>query len=470
MTQEQTEWTSTEDPESAGGSGIPDALRDPVGLIRRRWPWMLATLLPALVATVLFFVLNEPRYLAQATVLVSTQQISKDLVRSTIAGDPLEKISAMVAEILSRKSLVGIIEKHGLYPELRDSETLGQIATEARKNVHIDMESGIGRRSAREGAQLFKIGFEAGDPEVAATVANELAGLFTDVSIQRRGEQIRLTTEFLRRELENAEQELREQSREITEFKERYRGELPADLAPNLAKLERLQQQRQSLELQIAEAETRMVLLGGREAAPPEARLAALLSQLDEMLVTQTERHPDLRLLRSQIEVLETQIEQAAAAGSAAGDAAPNEPAAPQGTLGELRAQLAATEEMIRDLDARVARTPARQAGLTALEEQEGVLRESYLEFLRKVNDAELAQAMELAQQGNRFSVSDPAHAPVDPMRARWTVLIAGVLASFGLSLAVGVLLETLDPVLVTPDQLESASGLNVLGSVPRLS
>jgi uncharacterized protein involved in exopolysaccharide biosynthesis len=189
----------------------------------------------------------------------------------------------------------------------------------------------------------------------------------------------------------------------------------------------------------------------------------------DEKRVTHTERHPDVRLLRSQIEALETQIGQAAA-GSASGDADANGPAAPQGTLGELRDQLAAAEVMIRDLDARVARTPARQGVLTALEEREGVLRESYLDFLRKVNDAELAQAMELAQQGNRFSVSDPAEAPVDPMRSRWKYLIAGVLASFGLSLAVGVLLETLDPVLLTPDQLESASGLNVLGSVPRLS
>jgi uncharacterized protein involved in exopolysaccharide biosynthesis len=191
-----------------------------------------------------------------------------------------------------------------------------------------------------------------------------------------------------------------------------------------------------------------------------------LRNQFDEQRVARTERHPDLRLLRIQIEALERQIGQAAA-GSAAGDA---EPAAPQGTLEELRAQLAATGEMIRDLDARVARTPARQEELTAVEQREGVLRESYLDFLRKVNDAELAQAMELAQQGSRFSVIDPAEAPVNPTRAGWKVLIAGVLASFGLSLAVGVLLETLDPVLLTPDQLESASGLNVLGSVPRLS
>jgi uncharacterized protein involved in exopolysaccharide biosynthesis len=454
MSQLQTEWTSAEDREGAEFSGIPDALRDPVGLIRRRWLWMLVTLLPVLAATVLFFVLNEPRYLAQATVLVTSQQISKDLVRSTIAGDPLEHISAMVGEILSRRSLVGIIEKYDLYPELRDSKTLGQIAIEVRKDVHIDMEKGIGWGSAREGAQRFMIGFEAEDPEVAAMVANELAGLFTNVNIQRRSEEIHLTTEFLTRELENAENELREQSREITEFKERYRGELPADLAPNLAKLERLQQQRQSLALQIAEVETRVAMLGGGEAAPPEARLAALRKIFDEKRVTHTERHPDVRLLRSQIEALETQIGQAAA-GSASGDADANGPAAPQGTLGELRDQLAAAEVMIRDLDARVARTPARQGVLTALEEREGVLRESYLDFLRKVND---------------FSVSDPAEAPVDPMRSRWKYLIAGVLASFGLSLAVGVLLETLDPVLLTPDQLESASGLNVLGSVPRLS
>jgi succinoglycan biosynthesis transport protein ExoP len=470
MSQMQSEWTSADNPESAEFGGIPDALRDPAGLIRRRWPWMLVTLLAGLVATLLFFVLKEPRYLAQATVLVTAQQISKDLVRSTIAGDPLESINAMVNEILSQDSLVGIIEEHGLYSELRDSQTLGQIAIQARNDVHVEMERGSGRRSGRDGTQLLKIGFESEDPEVAATVANALAGLFTNVSIQRRSEQIRMTTEFLRRELENAEKELREQGSEITEFKERYRGELPADLQANLAKLERLQQQRQSLALQIAEAETRLAMLSGVEGAPPETRLAALRNQLEEKLVTKTESHPDVRLLRNQIKALVTQIEEAQAGGWASGGAGPGGSAAPPGTLEELRAQLASTERMIRDYDARVARTPARQEELTALQEREGVLRESYLEFLRKVNDAELTQAMELAQQGDRFSVSDPAQIPVKPMRARWKVLVAGLVASFGLSLGVGVLLETLDPVLLTAGQLESASGLNVLGSVPRLS
>ena len=50
------------------------------------------------------------------------------------------------------------------------------------------------------------------------------------------------------------------------------------------------------------------------------------------------------------------------------------------------------------------------------------------------------------------------------------TYLAAGAVASLALSLGIGVLLEILDPVLITPAQIESEFGVPLLGSVPRIS
>jgi capsular polysaccharide biosynthesis protein len=47
---------------------------------------------------------------------------------------------------------------------------------------------------------------------------------------------------------------------------------------------------------------------------------------------------------------------------------------------------------------------------------------------------------------------------------------VVGIIASFGAAAAVGVLLETFDPVLLSPAQMEAASDLPVLGSVPRIA
>ena len=76
----------------------------------------------------------------------------------------------------------------------------------------------------------------------------------------------------------------------------------------------------------------------------------------------------------------------------------------------------------------------------------------------------------EAAQQGARFSIGDLAVPASKPTKARMKFLMIGVLASFALAAGVGLLLEALDPVLVSRTQIESLSGLRVLGSAPRLS
>ena len=56
------------------------------------------------------------------------------------------------------------------------------------------------------------------------------------------------------------------------------------------------------------------------------------------------------------------------------------------------------------------------------------------------------------------------------PERARWKYLVVGIIGAFGAAAAVGVLLETFDPVLVSTAQMEAASDLPVLDSVPRIT
>ena len=51
-------------------------------------------------------------------------------------------------------------------------------------------------------------------------------------------------------------------------------------------------------------------------------------------------------------------------------------------------------------------------------------------EFLRKVEDAEMAQELESAQQGGRFTLVDEAEPRMNPKRARWKYLAAGLAAS----------------------------------------
>jgi uncharacterized protein involved in exopolysaccharide biosynthesis len=461
----------------ADEGGIPEVLRDPVGIVRRRWRWMLGAFALGAVAALAFVATMAPRYEAATRVMVTTQQIRDDLVRTTLEDDIIERLNALLGKVLSREDLATLIGKHDPYPELRDALTMAEIADRVRDDVSFEPVAGLKTSPGKQQAALFELRVEARTPESAAGMANDLATNLVNQSIDTRTQDAKLAVTFLRRELERAENALREQSHEIRKFKEEHRGELPGELQANLAKLERLQQQRQSLALQIAEANTRLAMLSAPSSGPnerlnesPEVRLEQLRAELRERLGSVTEKHPDVQRLQRQIAQLEEELGVAGAPEDGAVPTRPSLISAEQHTLEELRRQLLQTETEQGALDQRVAQTPARQEELDGMVQREAVLRETYVGFLKKVQEAELADSLESAQQGERFSVIEPAVPPTEPARSRPKYFAAGLVAALGLACLVGIALELLDPVLVSPLQLERESGMPVLGSVPRIS
>jgi uncharacterized protein involved in exopolysaccharide biosynthesis len=464
------------DGEEVASPGLPGFLQDPLGALRRRWKWMLPVLLLGLAGSAAVVSGMTPTYLATATVLVRSQQIPESFVRPTVEEDPLRRVDEMVGQVLTQERLGQLVDEHGLYADRARSEPRSEIVGRVRRNIEIAPAPGFAPGRG-EAARIFTVSYEYDEPEAAAKVANEIAGLLPTESVRNRTRKARATTEFLRRELDAAEVALRDQNARITEFKERYRGELPGELQANLGKLERLQAQRQSLALQIAESANRVAALaaqgqaaaagGSGGATDPGARLEQLRAQLAAERAVHTDRHPTVVALQQEIAALEAAL---GSGETGSGSTTAALVAAENVTLRELRSQLRATEAELADLDARVGRTPARAEDLSALEEKATVLRESYLEFLRKVQEAELAENLEATQSGERVSVLNWATPPTRPERARWKYLVVGIIASFGAAAAVGVLLETFDPVLLSPAQMEAASDLPVLGSVPRIA
>lgn len=450
-----------------GSSGL-DSLRDPMGIVRRRWRPIALALGLGLCATLAAVWLVEPMFQARASVLIASQKLSTDFVRPTIQEDAIERINALSSEVLSSQSLSELLEQHGLYRELVARQGTNAAVTKLRSKITIELDPGL-KADPRETARVVLVGFKDGNAERSAEIANELARRLIEAGIRMRSQQARITTEFMRQEFETAEAALREQTKQVSEFQGAHRGELPSELESNLRRLERLQQQRNSLALQIAGSETRIASLG-TDPGSPQARLADLKAELARTLAVSTELHPNVQSLRHQIEAVEQEI---GGAPGSAGALAPRRSAvsdAAQRELAQLREQLAETDRDMADLDAKVARIPARQQELDALVQRETVLRESYLEFSRKLKDAELAESLEQAQQGDRVSILDPATVPEKPARPSWLIALVGVIGSLGGAAAVGLFFEWLDPLIMTTDALEDAAGVPVLGSLPHIA
>ena len=449
---------------------VPDFLRDLFGVLPRHWLAALIGLSLGIAMVGAGLARYVPRYSANASILVTSQGIPEDLVRSTVRDDPFARLNAMVGRVLTRNQLAELISEFGLYPALAQEKTMADVTAVMSDDISITPREVLGNvRRGEELSRVFDVRYESADPETASAVANRLASLFVEAGLETRMERASSISSFLKRQLEEADTALRAGEAEIAAFKETYRGELPSEFEANQRRLERLQDQRQSLAIQIAEAESRIATIAASEAADqssPTGRLTRLEAELEQERATHTDQHPNVRALVRQITAARIDVAKHAESGNSRSALAE----AGRATVEQLRAELALTRQQISDLDQRVANTPRRQERLAALDERVGVVREEALEFMRKVNEAELAESLEAAQQGASIKVLDRAQTPTEPTHGRGKLLVVGIAGALGLACFFALFLEFRDPVLVSEDQVERLSGAPVLGSVPRLA
>ncbi len=446
---------------------------DPWGLVRRRWLWISLSLVLGTAGTAGMYLTLKPMYAAEATVLVSNQQIPEEFVRSTVSGlDSLSNINAMAGEILAYKSLSTLIEDHALYREELKTLELSDVIVEMRENIAVRPGQSIGgnRRRGQENASIFLIEYISADPNAAAIVANELAAGFIDSSIRRRNQQARTTTEFMERELTRAETELRDVKAMITQFQQKHRGAMPMDQETILRKLERLETHRQGLNEQILSEEERLAELRSQSRGvggdAPEQRLAELKLQLVALLATHTNEHPNVVALRRQIQQLEGELGNVKEIFAESGLAHEHRVTVGMRNLESMRLELREIDTEMTDLDTRAAAIPQNTEAFDALTQNSRVLEEKYLEFLRKVQDAKLAEELERSQQGPRVTILDHASPPSDPIRSGTRYLQLGIAASIGLAILAALLAELIDPTVLNDEHLEFVGAGPVLGSI----
>lgn len=470
------EWAEDESARGAVIAQFKALALDPRGLFRRRWLWMVITLLIGLTATAWIYMRLKPMYAAQATVLVSVQQIPEEFVRSTVSGlDSLSNVNATAGEILSFNNLSKLIEEHNLYPEERKVLELSEVIAIMRESIAVapgQTIGGGGRRHGQENSSIFMIEYISANPESAAIVANELSAGFIDSSIRRRNQQARTTTEFMERELERAEAEFRDVKAMITQFQEEHRGSMPRDQETILRKLERLEAHRTALNEQIMSEDERLAALRIESAqaggANPENHLSNLKLELVSQLAIHTNEHPNIVALRRQIQQLEDELGDVRKIFARNELAHENRAAAAMRGLGNLRLELVEVDQEMEELDVRAGEIPAVAEAFDALTQNSRVLEEKYLEFLRKVQDAKLAEELERSQQGPRVSMLDHASPPTEPIRSGTRYLQIGIAGSIVMCLLAALFAELIDPTVLSSEHFEYVGKAPVLGSIYR--
>ena len=192
--------------------GAPSHLLRPAfywELLKRRFfyfliPFVLVAAIGAGVALVL-----PPTYLSEGKILVQSQQIPTELVRSTVTSAAQERIQVIEQRLMTRDNLIAIADKFQLFPAQRNLMSVTQLVEMMKKKTSIatvNQQLSFARRSDNP-TIVFTVGFEDADPAVAARVANELVTRILNEDIRDRTSRASDTTKFLSREMERLQAE-----------------------------------------------------------------------------------------------------------------------------------------------------------------------------------------------------------------------------------------------------------------------
>lgn len=430
-----------------------------------------ATLLAALAATLL----ATPIYRATTSI-----QIDREALKVVeFDGDqrPVESGSASdfyqtQYELLQSRALarrvagrLGLAQDPG-FREIYESPADPATATQTAINV---VQAGLTVDPIRN-SRLVRVHFDSPDPEFSARVANAYADGFIASTLERRFDASSYARTYLEERLEQLKVRLEESERELVQFAQREQivnsEEGQSLSAQNLSELNSEMAQAQAQRIR-AEARWRQAaagtgaglsadMLANSIVRPLQQRRAELEAEFQDKLSVYKPAHPVMLQLRRQIDEVDRQVQRELgdirASVKAEYDAALREEQLLSGTMASMRVE-------VLDLQSRSIRH-------NILGREVDTNRQLYDALLQRYKQIGVAGGVST----NNVSVIDSAEVPGNKFKpslgknlalALLAGLLAGCLAAF--------LLEYLDDTIRSPDELERAFGLPMLGSIPLL-
>ena len=455
-------------------------LRQAADIIRRRRS-MTVVVFTAVMVTCLSLALFLPDLFRASSVVLVERQLPDALVRSAPGGELETRLHVIQQEVLSRANLTALVERFNLYPALRARGDRDSALAQLRDDIKIDL-TGPEQVSGRSKTVAFRLTVTGENPETVAEVTNAIADFYVAQNVQMRSNDATRATQFLKVQLDEARQQLTGRERDVATYTTRHAGGLPQQAEMNLAALERLNVQlRLNGERLLRALDQRTALLADM---PPDATLplgdaesatARRLNQLRRDLAQWEgfpERYPDVKRIKEEIAALESQSSPVRPATSTAGELRPG-----TRTLEGLNAEidrLKLEDESLRKLIAtaehRLEEVPYRENELALILRDRQSAKELYDSLLKRYEDAQLAQSMEVANQGERFRILEPAVAPMGPSAPnRFRLLVMGLLLAALLASIAVLIREQLDTSFHSVDDVRQFTNVPILASIPSI-
>ncbi len=478
-------------------SEMPD-FRRYLDIVRRRHLHFLLPLFVGWLAVWSASWVMHPRYKSSTLILVEEPTMPKNYVEPNVSDNLQDRLQSITQQILSRTRLLTVIDNLHLYQGGGRSLTPDERVELMRKDIKIELV----RDERNNEITAFRINYSAENPQVAQQVTTQLTELFIGENLRVRQKESQGTTEFLARQLNDAQAHLAEQEAKVRTFESSHIGALPSQQASNLQILSGFQSQLQNEQDALNAARQQRVYLqsllqqsreahgvasapsssssGSSELTAIDTELARLRSQLADLSSRYTDRYPDVLKLKEQIAKTEKMRSEIAASTKTRNEEAGGTETSP--AIGQLQSNLHANqleisnrEQSIASLKGRIDEYQGRLNEEPSTEQQLAELtrgydqsKANYDDLLKKMNASAMATSMEQAQQGERFTMLDRPNLPTkpdfpNPLKFCGIGLAVGV----GLGLVVAAGFELLDRRIYSENDIKAMLSTAIISEIP---
>ncbi len=505
----------------------PPDVEDYIDMLRRYRSWIIGPTFAGLVMAVVVGFLWPDTFISTALMRITPQQVPERLVPSAINSQMAERLTAMQQEILSRTSLIELIQRPALnlYPRDRQRLPMEDVVEQMRKDVSISLLDVATQGANRGLASAFVIRFKYTDKYKAQAVVRELVSKFSEQNVTELRTQSTLTTSFLNDEWKTAKDNLDRLDAELAKFKGENQGRLPEQFQANVASLNSMQQQLgamneslnrnqqekmlletqyQNLKTQLSYFSSTAAETSGNQTVQNE-RLINLnkmildaKASLAAALEIYTEDYPEIKNFRARLATLEKERDnlekqdqakqqQAASAPAQQKDMNPQVAKSIEDTKSamallqtQIQGKNSDIEERVRQqgqinkaiasYQARIEASPLSEQKYAALQREYQIAKDNFDDKAKRRQISETSQNLEERKAGENLEVLDPASLPEQPAEPN-RLAIAGIGTATGLFL--GIVLagakEMKNTSLKNLKDVRVYTNLPVLSSIPLL-
>jgi len=470
-------------------------------ILRGAWRYRWHAVVTAWVVAVLGWTgvqLIPDKYESSTQVYVDTESLLKPLLSGlAVDRDVMSQVAMMQTVMLSRPNLEKVAQETDLLVGATRRER-EEVIDSLAKRITLGRPSGPGNSQ-----ETFEVTFEDKDPSVANRVVRTLLDTFMEDSLGLKRTDSGVAQRFLQTQIKEYEARLTLAEQRLAAFKQQNVGVLPGSGGDYYQRLEaamnvlqsmrqkhaQLNERRNELARQLAGEEPTFGIMSPSGGSPIDGQIARFKAQLDELLLTYTEKHPQVISLKETIARLEEEKRNGARVSTSV---------APPGAeltldqsvarsldmnpvyqnlrlslsqadadLAELRGQMAAQQAVVADLRSRVDAIPEVEAELTRLNRDYQVNKDQYEVLLKRLESAKISQDAEQNTESVKFRVIQPPTMPFKPAGPMRPLLDSMIfLAALALGVGLAVLLSQLHPTFTTRDLLQKVSGVPVIGSI----